>query len=106
MIPIPHLGQASAHPNEAMNSIQITAQMMGILEKVPNQVLVLSCLEAEWKTFIDKAFQSFMQRTWKNPLKLDFLKEEQATDLVARRLDSWQERAKRSHRLSPRSPPI
>jgi len=22
MIPIPHLGQASAHPNEAMNSIQ------------------------------------------------------------------------------------
>jgi len=34
MIPIPHLGQASAHPNEAMNSIQplhLTRRHMALL---------------------------------------------------------------------------
>ena len=31
MIPIPHLGQASAHPNEAMNSIQIMPRTLGAI---------------------------------------------------------------------------
>jgi S-DNA-T family DNA segregation ATPase FtsK/SpoIIIE len=84
---------------------ELTARFQSILEKVPNHTLVLSCLEAEWRKddvtgFEDNAFQSFRQRLYP-PLKLSRLKEEQAVELVARRLGSAQLAAGRGGALWP-----
>lgn len=83
----------------------VTARFQSILEKVPNYTLVISCLEAEWRKddetgFADNAFGSFLQRIHP-PLKLNGLKEEQAVELIARRLASKQDAPGRPGDLRP-----
>jgi S-DNA-T family DNA segregation ATPase FtsK/SpoIIIE len=74
--------------NQAQNEDivqKLTAELIEILHRVPNQVLVLSCLEGEWAKFKDRSFEAFKQRSGK-PSKLDDLSESQAVELVTNRL--------------------
>ena len=71
---------------------QITAELIEILHRVPNQVLILSCLEGEWVRFRDSSFAAFRQRIIPKPFQLVELSESQGVDLVARRMKDWPDR--------------
>jgi DNA segregation ATPase FtsK/SpoIIIE, S-DNA-T family len=79
-------GQNQSQSNDFVH--KLTAELIEILHRVPNQVLVLTCLEGEWQDFADRSFGSFKQRLSK-PSKLDDLSEHQAVDLIANRLNGW-----------------
>lgn len=66
---------------------QVTVELMEILHQVPNQVLMLSCMAGEWPTFAERAYPAFMQRTRQPGLKLEDLREPQALELIAARID-------------------
>jgi DNA segregation ATPase FtsK/SpoIIIE-like protein len=67
--------------------IRLTNELMGLLQMVPNQLVVLSCLEDKWQAFVEKVHGSFKQRI--RIFKLETLNGEQAVELVWRRLQSW-----------------
>jgi hypothetical protein len=67
--------------------IRLTNALMGLLATVPNQIVVVSCLEDKWQDFLGHAHGSFQGRV--RPFKLNPLTEPQAVDLVIRRLRSW-----------------
>jgi len=67
---------------------QVTAPLIEILHQIPCQVLILGCLQTEWPKFLDKSFLAFRQRL-ASPQSLDHLTDEQAVQLISRRLQSW-----------------
>ena len=67
---------------------QVSAELLEIIHQVPNQVLILSCLETEWPKFKELSVQAFKQRVAK-PLIVSELSETQAVELVARRMQCW-----------------
>ncbi len=66
-----------------------TAQLMEILHSVPNQVLVLGCLESEWPAFEAASFSPVRGQRFDRPLRLQHLRSGQAIELLSRRLGAW-----------------
>jgi hypothetical protein len=66
-----------------------TAQLMEILHSVPNQVLVLGCLESEWPAFEAASFSPVRGQRFHRPLRLKELRRDQAVELLSRRLGRW-----------------
>jgi S-DNA-T family DNA segregation ATPase FtsK/SpoIIIE len=67
----------------------ITTEVMGWVDEIPNLLVVLSCLEGEWKTLADRGFKSFLDRV--QVLTLETLTPGQAREIVRRRMASWEE---------------
>jgi hypothetical protein len=79
-------GKDQSHSKDIIQ--KLTAELIEILHRVPNHVLVLSCLEGEWQYFLDRSFDSFKRRLG-TPSKLDELSELQGVELIAKRLEGW-----------------
>jgi S-DNA-T family DNA segregation ATPase FtsK/SpoIIIE len=79
---------------------QITAELVEILHQVPNQVLILSCLQTEWETFLNRSFLAFRQRIGK-PQRLGDLNENQAVELIVRRMQTWVEKEPQREKTWP-----
>jgi DNA segregation ATPase FtsK/SpoIIIE, S-DNA-T family len=69
-----------------LRRVRLTAELIEILHRVPNQVLILSCLEQEWERFLNASFAAFRQRITLKPFRLDPLTEPQGVELAGRRL--------------------
>ena len=69
--------------------INLSNGLVGLLHSVPNTLIVLGCLEDAWAVVIsNKMHESFLHRVHK-PQKLETLAEEQAVELIRRRVASW-----------------
>jgi S-DNA-T family DNA segregation ATPase FtsK/SpoIIIE len=74
-----------------LGPVNLSNDLLNILATTPNTLLVLSCLEDRWKAgdgFLARAQRSFKDRV-ENPISLSMLSEDQALDLVQRRLRTW-----------------
>jgi S-DNA-T family DNA segregation ATPase FtsK/SpoIIIE len=67
----------------------LTTEVMAWVDEIPNLLVVMSCLESEWKTLEDRGFKAFRDRVLL--FKLDPLSPAQAREIVRRRLASWDE---------------
>ncbi|MCS6849686.1 MAG: FtsK/SpoIIIE domain-containing protein [Gemmataceae bacterium] len=65
----------------------LSCALTGLLQEVPNQLIVLSCLEDKWLDMRDRVHASFLHRV--ETFKLDHPNEEQGIDMVRRRLKDW-----------------
>jgi S-DNA-T family DNA segregation ATPase FtsK/SpoIIIE len=79
---------------------QVSAELVEILHQVPNQILLLSCLQTEWEKFLNSSFSAFRQRV-ANPQRLADLTESQAVELVARRMQCWNGREPQQEKTWP-----
>lgn len=68
---------------------RFTAQLMEVLHSVPNQALVMGCLESEWPTFEAASFSPVRGQRFHRPLRLKHLQSGQAVELLSRRLSAW-----------------
>ncbi len=66
--------------------IRLANELMGLLASVPNLLVLISCIQDKWNTFIGKMHKAFWDRV--QPAKLEPLKPEQAVELVAVRLQT------------------
>jgi phosphoglycolate phosphatase-like HAD superfamily hydrolase len=67
--------------------MQLSTALVGLLQSVPNQLVIMSCLEDKWDEVLDHGHQSFQRRV--KVFKLDVLREDQGVELVRRRLKHW-----------------
>lgn len=64
--------------------------MMNLLHNIPGYMGIISCLESAWESaFMQKGFESFQQRS--KTLILKDLNEQQALELISKRLQNWSE---------------
>ena len=66
---------------------ELSTELMGWLQDIPNLLMVLSCFESEWAIFTRRGFKSFTDRAV--PFRLQPVSGPQAKELVSRRLKSW-----------------
>lgn len=81
------LDQMEAVLKDEQGPKEITTELMGWLQDVPNLLLVVSCLKSEWQTVKDTGFKAFPDRVAEFDLKP--IDGPQAGELVRRRLRSW-----------------
>jgi DNA segregation ATPase FtsK/SpoIIIE, S-DNA-T family len=67
----------------------ITTEVMAWLDSIPNLLVVMSCLDGEWRELRERGFSSFLDRAVE--CTLNRVSPSQAVDLVRRRLKSWAE---------------
>ncbi len=67
--------------------LQFSTDMMTLRSVVPNLLILVACLEVEWKLLADRFLASFHERT--SPSSLNDLDEDEALALVHRRLLHW-----------------
>jgi hypothetical protein len=67
--------------------MHLTNALVGLLQSVPNQLVIISCLEDKWPDVLNNAHGSFKRRVKK--FELDALAEDQAVELIRRRLKQW-----------------
>ena len=68
-------------------AIHLTNALIGLLQTVPNQLVIMSCLEDKWRDVLDHVHGSFEHRV--KVFKLDALSEDQGAELIRRRLKHW-----------------
>lgn len=74
-----------SHENGAL---QISSDLMSLLQSVPNLLVALSCLEAEWETKLrPQVYTSFLDRCTELGMD-DFVSVQQGIDLIRRRIAS------------------
>jgi DNA segregation ATPase FtsK/SpoIIIE, S-DNA-T family len=78
---------------------RISIDLMTLLGKIPNLLIILSCLKVEWKSMEQRFNQAFLGRTRSH--ELTELAVEQSIDLVRRRLADWPGRRPSTGDCSP-----
>ncbi len=81
--------QIEAVLKDEKGPINFSNDLMGILQAVPNLLIIISCLEDKWPVLQGAAQQSFRGRFYPE-LKLSNLSAPQAVELVQRRMRVWQ----------------